>query len=1500
MTENGLSIEMLPARHGDGLWVEWGTPDDVHRMIIDGGTKSAFVHIRDKLDAIPAGSRKIDLLVVSHIDLDHIEAPIELIRTAALDIAFGDIWFNEEKHLVAGGAVADGGEQPQGTDRGGIQGEFLGALIARHSLPWNQQFGGGPIVVQPSGPLPVIELDGGLRLVLLSPTPRKLEELEPVWNKEVARKDLSPGDRARAIELLEERMGPVQPTRGDKKWGSDHSAANGSSIAFIAEYGGERWLLSGDAHVDVLVSSLKRYAKQFELAGKVPLDGFKIPHHGSVNNMSDELLELVDVKKFLVSSNGAYFKHPDARCIEKIIEKAPHAELAFNYRTDFTVEWADRPGVTYQYDKKHRPLDPAAATGGDSRNADPAPTAASTTVGAAPPVEPPPLPGPGPAPTPVTAVEVRVYHGSLDRADSPVIVGHYAATPLSGAEGHIDRRFDGRLSDRHTRDLYPGPTGSFLFVEAPARSYPAHGVLVVGLGDYGELTPRSLAETLRTTLIAHALTRADTEASEPVELAISSVLVGGTGEQGMGVRSATRAIVDGLVAANQSLLEKNGRARCQYTRLDLWEQRAPEAELALVSLRPRPSDEEETMVVDPNALPEGVTVDPDLRRAAGFLMHSLSESGSERPWRRIVVTEPRVDGQEPDEQRLDLQFMVDRRLAAVGQDRHPVEKRPLRRMLAQSVNESELSDSLNAALFELLLPDELKWEMRSAADIQLVVDEATATIPWEMLAARSFRRDAREPLALRAPLTRQLAGGELKRVDRAEDMRALVIGNPPAGPAWPSLPGAVSEARAVIDTLDESGVDGIVDFVFDEHNAEAAARIARIEAEIFGGYRIVHIAGHGAFDAEDPTRSGVVIGPDEYLSAQFLSRLRPVPDLVFLNCCHLGRMDDSLVNAANGKFNELGASVARVLIDSGVRAVVAAGWAVDDFAATAFATTFYDQMLRSGATFGEAVFAARQAAHTAAPRSNTWGAYQCYGDSGLRLPAKPTAEWLAPEPATVREVLRRIEFVIDRVESRGSASLSVDAKTKHEDELKILTHTANRQRWFDGPDGGMLAESLGRVHSEMGNWQVAIDWYEQAIEHPSGSASLHSVEQLANIRDRYASSLMRNPRATERDQRLAARLAEDAADGLKLLTKLDASSERSALFGGHFKRQAVAAPTKARRISNLKRSADRYAEAYATEVAEAEARSKESGKTEEPAAYTLLNYVQLETIRARLAGRPPSRVTAEEFDEVNRLARTRLATSEADFWGMVGAADADLTRRLVGKTIARGIDRLASAYGDAFASRSTARHRASSIDHLKDLAALHDGEAEAGALRRLVALLDPPVEALRAAADERADDAASGPRRNAPDAAARRAAEQRALVDYVQLESLRSIVAGDATRVTPDELSAITALAEGNPGADADAADADGTDGEAAAPPVVPAMTVAQAELARRLARSTVRRRFEPLRSRFTDACADGATDRELAAEIEHLRSLAEIHPENAESRAIGRLVDAVVAASAG
>lgn len=107
--------------------------------------------------------------------------------------------------------------------------------------------------------------------------------------------------------------------------------------------------------------------------------------------------------------------------------------------------------------------------------------------------------------------------------------------------------------------------------------------------------------------------------------------------------------------------------------------------------------------------------------------------------------------------------------------------------------------------------------------------------------------------------------------------------------------------------------------------------------------------------------------------------MRRVPEFAFINCCHLAKMaasdeTDSSALPSEGlqDRSRLAASLAQELIRMGVRAVIAAGWAINDAAAKVFAETCYGALLQ-GYTFGVAVLMARRETWEQYPNSNTWG-----------------------------------------------------------------------------------------------------------------------------------------------------------------------------------------------------------------------------------------------------------------------------------------------------------------------------------------------------------------------------------------------------------------------------------------------------------------------------------------------------------------------------------------------
>jgi beta-lactamase superfamily II metal-dependent hydrolase len=331
-----LKLEMLAAGHGDCLWLEYGDPAHPRRVLIDGGPKSTYARaLRPKLGALSADQLPFELMVVTHIDADHIAGSLELLSDAAANFHPREVWFNGFRHLPD--------EAPK--TLGPIQGELLTGRILASKTRWNGAFDEAAVVVPAAGPLPRVELEGGLVLTLLSPTPDRLAALKPQWEDAVRKAGLDP---ERPAELLTAKEGfqllsggpPDVDALAQSPFSEDSAAPNGSSIALLAEFEGRRLLLAADAHPGVLKASLDRLAA----GGKTRLDACKLSHHGSKANTSPALLRALDCPVYLFSTNGAYFKHPDREAVARVIKLGgAKPSLHFNYRTDYNSCWDSQP-----------------------------------------------------------------------------------------------------------------------------------------------------------------------------------------------------------------------------------------------------------------------------------------------------------------------------------------------------------------------------------------------------------------------------------------------------------------------------------------------------------------------------------------------------------------------------------------------------------------------------------------------------------------------------------------------------------------------------------------------------------------------------------------------------------------------------------------------------------------------------------------------------------------------------------------------------------------------------------------------------------------------------------------------------------------------------------------------------------------------------------------------------------------------------------------------------
>ncbi|MFJ5073669.1 MBL fold metallo-hydrolase [Streptomyces sp. NPDC088553] len=310
-----IRLSMLPAEDGDCLLLEYGNDDFARRILVDGGRRGTYARIKPLLAGLDGG---IDVLVVTHVDQDHILGVLALLGDPGRPVEIGDVWFNGFDHLH---------------DRevfGAVDGELLTTELMNQRLPWNAAFAGRSIEIDH----PPTWFDDGSTMEVLAPDRRLLESLIDTWRTKCEEAGLIPGidPKERQPEAGIERFGAIDvDALAAAPFRRDGSPTNPTSIGLLFEFEGVRLILTGDADDPRLVASLRPRAEAEN--GRLRIDALKVAHHGSAKNLSNNLLGLLDCGRYLISTNGSVHGHPDDIAIARILKNGGATkDLFFNYR----------------------------------------------------------------------------------------------------------------------------------------------------------------------------------------------------------------------------------------------------------------------------------------------------------------------------------------------------------------------------------------------------------------------------------------------------------------------------------------------------------------------------------------------------------------------------------------------------------------------------------------------------------------------------------------------------------------------------------------------------------------------------------------------------------------------------------------------------------------------------------------------------------------------------------------------------------------------------------------------------------------------------------------------------------------------------------------------------------------------------------------------------------------------------------------------------------------
>jgi CHAT domain-containing protein/triacylglycerol esterase/lipase EstA (alpha/beta hydrolase family) len=897
----------------------------------------------------------------------------------------------------------------------------------------------------------------------------------------------------------------------------------------------------------------------------------------------------------------------------------------------------------------------------------------------------------------VRTTRVRVVHGNLSRATSPVLVGHYSLSEIVSAEAYLDAQLEGRLRELHRMDLYPGPLDTGVVVQNEPGGGAHPGAIIVGLGRFGGLSPGDLTSTLTNGLTMYgaervAWARRRRQRGEPsggnVVPAPATVLLIGSGEGGVTLADSLLAILRAVRQANERLTppslsgdapQPKDHLSAFIDRVDILELYEDRAILAAHTLN---------RLAEAAVVRRSFVVDEHLAVGDEGLTRATFEDTA--GWSHHIWIKTTADG--------SLHFdAVTQRAAAASYVGHQ-QKKNAERFLDRAVATTSRDNELGLLLFEMLVPPPFKEAAPERRPLTLLLDPGAAGLPWELLQDRYD--EGGRPLAVETGMIRQLlVPGGAERRREAAGRTALVVGNPPTGdPRFVDLPGAADEAGAVAAQLGQGGYD-VTSLV------GAAADPRSVIASVFEPWQILHLAGHGVYrfvprKGAEPV-SGLVLDNGIFLTSELLDQLRVVPELVFINCCHLGAMSGP--GRRSTRFHRLAANLATRFIRLGARAVVAAGWAVDDGAASAFAVEFYRQML-AGTSFADAVRSARERVYEEFPAVNTWGAYQCYGDAAFTLGrgrrSVPDRRYVSPTELTI--------FATNLAEQAATATPErrVQLLADLEDTVRKV-----RDEWLAD---ACVAAAVARAYGELGEFEKAIERYRHCAVAENARGSLRAMEQWANLLGRWAA------RGGAKD---AARSFGQAKEILAGLKAVGDTAERASLAGSLHKRIARAATSRKERVAALKEMTRAYESA----------RRKRGANAWYPLANRLTGQVVLSWAGRQVADAKPADIKAG-LAELAALA-SQLAPSATRFWELALAADRLLLEALWKGGKALGDETRAaivSAYATAVVRGGSPREIGSVTDQIEFLKSMAAGlrPTNAAALTKWLTALQADLDRL--------------------------------------------------------------------------------------------------------------------------------------------------------------------------
>lgn len=739
-------------------------------------------------------------------------------------------------------------------------------------------------------------------------------------------------------------------------------------------------------------------------------------------------------------------------------------------------------------------------------------------------------------------ISVIISHGDLSYATFHVMAGHFKNDAILYAEKSIDNNLNSILKYKQSIGSYPGDIGSNEILTSNNPFFK--GAIIVGLGEPGKLTSFSLAKTVEVGITDYLLQLCSSK-NCPDNIGVSTLLIG-SGYGGLSIQNSAIAIVEGVTKANNNIASLMGNRQCRISNIEFIEQDESNAINCLFAAK--------KMELDKNEVHNIVLQKSTLKKLFGAKKRFNIENSNDW-WNRITIKTQETyingrklkrlnfnattsDAREEENELFSSTALIDAFIKEISVDNH-------------------WSNQRAQTLFELLIPNDFKDQLKRKGSISWVLDKESAAYPWELLQDNSANA---KPLCIDAGMIRQLITKNYRlQINRATVEKALIIADPILNSTMLNqLSGAVQEGNAVKNLMNARNYDckSLI-------NENASEIISALFAE---SYKIIHLAGHGLYDPDNPERTGMVIGNEIFLTPSQIKQMTTVPELVFVNCCHLGKLE-AVQDELNQQRYQLAANIGTQLIEIGVKAVIVAGWQVDDTSAEEFANQFYKELF-DGTSFGNAVKKARGCIYDVNnPQNNTWGAYQCYGDPYYRLYQRQSKAVREVKNYTIEEeAIIDLENLLNSLDVRGTKLENVL------DTLNIITEGRIKANF----NSTKITEIEALIYYELGMYKEADIKFKDLKNNEDAKFSVVALEKYCSNKSYlYFENYLENTEGND-----ASKGFEEVIAYFNSLCQINNTSERKCLLGSTYKRIGFVSKTISKKTEAYKNAVNLYKNAF--------------------------------------------------------------------------------------------------------------------------------------------------------------------------------------------------------------------------------------------------------------------------------------------------------------------------------